>query len=180
MKPSRLLPALVLVVLACGAAAARADDFQPSTIGIGFHAIRAPLGVRWWIGENHALDLNAGFTSDGINGERLNQFNFQVGMPIVVRRIGRLAAELRPGLGYEIQDQVNFFGPTRTTDHLIEPSLELEAEVMAIDHLGISGGFGIQMVARKPGAGGATTVSWATGASNIAHLGLHLYLGEPQ
>jgi len=179
---NRVLLPTVLLLLMLAPPRARAEDPRPTKIGAGFHNYLAPIGVRWWIGENHALDLNVGFRSDESNGERLDQYNFQVGVPIVVGRYGRLAAEVRPGLGYEIQHSPvwNGFAYVVSLDHLIEPQIEFEAEVMVIDHLSLSGAFGLSMIARTQEATDDTQISWATSGGNFANVGFHFYFGGPK
>jgi hypothetical protein len=163
---------------------ARAEEPGFSKIGIGFHEISNPLGVRWWVGRNTALDVGLGFSSDEYESYRLSRAMIRLGAPCVVSRFGRLAVEVRPSVGYGIEQQVVRFIPAtgevvKGNDHLIEPSLQLEAEVLVIDHLSVSGAFGFGATVRKSSTADETLTSWWTTAGNFAHFGLHLYLGDP-
>ena len=186
MNKARFLPcALVLIAVVALTPTARAEDPGFSKVGIGFHDVAAPLGVRWWVGHNTALDIGFGFASDPFNDLRLNRGTVRLGAPTVIRRFGRLAAEVRPGIGYSIEQTIEYSNaPTFTyrmvNDHVIEPSLQLEAEVLVVDHLSVSGAFGFGATIRKLGATDETVTSWSTTAGNFAHFGLHLYLGDPR
>jgi hypothetical protein len=183
MNPNRrLLLPLALAALLLTAPRARAEEPSPTRLGVGFHDYQAPIGVRWWLGRSCALDLGLGFQSDKVNGSQIQRYNFQVGVPIVVSRYGRLLAEVRPGIGYRINDTFYWNGTTNdpATDHVIEPRLELEAEVMVIDHLSVSGAFGLVMESTKRGGTNDTDTSVGTIGGDFAHAGIHVYFGGPK
>jgi hypothetical protein len=173
---------LVLVSLAF-CTSVQADEIRPSRIGIGFHGTRAPLGVRYWYAPDAAFDLNLGFVSQvGYSGLRLNDYVAQAGFPFVLHRWDRVAAELRPGFEYALEDQerVTPDGAFVVTDHVLQAAIELEAEVFVVKQLSVSGGVGVAMAHRDFGGSDVALTSWAFTGRNFTDIGFHLYFGGPR
>jgi hypothetical protein len=176
MTPRRWLTALpLLAVIACSGNAI-AEPFAPGRLAAGFHGTDAPLGVRWWYSDKAAIDLNVGFSSSPVSGRRLQTYVAQLGFPFVVGHWGRLAAEIRPGIGFKHADVNNFF--TVGTDRLLEGSVELEAEAFLLERLSVSGSFGLAVTHNDPELSGDSVTSWGTTGGNFSHVGFHLYFGR--
>ena len=177
MTPRRWLIALpLLAVIACSGTAL-AEPFAPSRLAAGFHGTNAPLGVRWWYSDNAAIDFNVGLSSSPRAGRRLYTYVAQLGFPFVVGRWGRLAAELRPGVGFTHADVNNPFA-TVGTDRILEGSVELEAEAFLLERLSVSGSFGFAVTHNDPELSGDSVTNWGTTGGNFSHLGFHLYFGR--
>lgn len=176
----RLLPVLAL---ACLWTPLHAEEIGPSRIGIGFHGTRAPLGVRYWYAKDAAVDVNLGFVSQvGYTGLRLNDYVAQIGLPFMLHHWDRVAAHLRPGFEYALEDQerVTPDGSFVVTDHLLQAAVELEAEVFVLKHLSISGSLGVAMAHRDFGGSDEELTSWAFTGHNFTDVGFHLYFGGPR
>ena len=176
----RLLPVLAL---ALAWTSVHADEMRPSRIGVGFHGTRAPLGVRYWYAPDAAVDVNLGFVSQvGGTGLRLNDYIAQVGFPFALHRWDRVAAELRPGFEYALEDQerVTPDGAFVVTDHVLQAAIELEAEVFVVRQLSVSGGVGVAMAHRDFGGSDEALTSWAFTGRNFTDIGFHLYFGGPR
>ncbi|HET7496959.1 MAG TPA: hypothetical protein VFM00_01545, partial [Candidatus Eisenbacteria bacterium] len=89
-----ILAVTLFALLTILPALALADDMPPAehkSIGLGFHDVDAPVGVRWWLaGQKVGIDLGVGFNSksatlDGYPDDNLTSWAVGAGIPIVVK-----------------------------------------------------------------------------------------------
>jgi hypothetical protein len=188
----KLLIGLALASLVLGSSVAFAQESSTSTpssepesqgeqhksIGLGFHNIDAPLGVRWWFGQQKVgLDLGFGYVSDDVGDESFSNFTFDAGVPIVLKSWDRVHFLVRPGVAYHSQQVDIEPGPGVTKDNntQLNVSAELEAEVFLVHNFSVSAAEGIALVNDNPAVGTSTTDFETTG-ENFAHIGFHVYL----
>src|SRR6185503_7513423 len=120
---------LALTLVATGVATAQPTH---SNIGLGFHNVQAPLGVRWWFtGQKVALDAGIGFGSheDPATDEDLSDFAFDIGVPIRLKSWDRVHFMVRPGILYTSEEEVIDFGPPVDTDNTTSMTVQAELEV---------------------------------------------------
>lgn len=172
---------LLLAELAWIASPAACEDAGPSRLGVGFRSPRAPVGIRWWYTRDAALDAAVGFTSTVNSGVRLNRYVTQVAFPFVLHHWSRFGAQLRPGFEYTLEDQIRYPAPyvySKAQDHFVQANLEIEAEAFLVDHLSVSGSFGVAMAHRNFGETGIRDeTSWSTLGGNFSEVGFHFYFG---
>lgn len=179
----RRMLAAVLLLICASDQLARAEDFGPRRLGLGFRGTRAPVGVRWWYARDAAIDAGIGFQSTVDGGVRLNRYVAQFGFPFVLHRWSRVGAQIRPGFEYALEDQLDVYYPalgtyTKAQDHVYQAAVELEAEAFLADHISVSASFGVAMARRNFGQSGfADETAWSTLGGNFSQVGFHLYFG---
>ena len=150
-------------------------------LGVGFHAVTAPLGVRWWFpGQKVGVDLGLGFESTPAPSydENLSGWAIEVGVPIVVKNWDKVHVLFRPGFVYESQE-VQMTSPPDpfATDDETSFSLlaEIEAEVFLVNNFSVSASHGIGYFNESPAGGGDSESSVGTLGNNFTHIGFHIY-----
>lgn len=176
MKRWIVFLALALTLVATGVATAQPTH---SNIGLGFHNVQAPLGVRWWFtGQKVALDAGIGFGSheDPATDEDLSDFAFDIGVPIRLKSWDRVHFMVRPGILYTSQEE---FAPppAGNTDNTTALSVigELEAEVFLAENVSFSAAHGLA-ITNTDFAGGGSSTTMGTLGSNFTNIGFHVYL----
>lgn len=150
-------------------------------IGIGFHTVTAPLGVRWWFaGQKVGVDFGLGFDSDPAPSydENLTGWAVEVGVPIVVKNWDKVHVLFRPGFIYESQEvqMTSPPDPFATDDETsFVVMAELEAEVFLVDNFSVSASHGIGFFSESPAGGGDSETSFGTLGNNFTHIGFHVY-----
>jgi hypothetical protein len=184
-----ILAASAVIAVSMAGAALAQDSAGPShkSFGAGFHSIEAPLGFRWWLGEQKlAFDFGLGFTSTpaGIDpNEREKSYAFEVGVPIVCHSWERAHALIRPGLLHQTQ-QIGIDADPGTpglqydteNQTQLDVMLEGEAEVFLADNVSVSAAHGIAVSRFDPGFGGDTQTVWGTRGNNFTTIGFHVYM----
>lgn len=159
------------------------SDEQPShyNVGLGFHTVTAPLGVRWWLaGQKVGVDFGLGFRSEPAPSydEKLTGWAIEVGVPIVVRNWDKVHVLFRPGFLYESQEVQMTFPPSLfATDDRTSFSLtaEIEAEVFLVSNFSVSASHGIGFFRESPAGGGDSVTSIGTLGNNFTNIGFHIY-----
>jgi hypothetical protein len=187
-----ILAVTLFALLTILPALALADDMPPAehkSIGLGFHDVDAPVGVRWWLaGQKVGIDLGVGFSSesatlDGYPNDNTSSLAFSAGVPIVVKSWERVHVLFRPGFFYHKEEVVvsdGFATPTpepfATQDiKTIRISGELEAEVFLMSNLSVSASHGIAYESVDFGGPDKQT-SFGTLGNNFTDIGFHMYL----
>ena len=170
---------IVFVTLALTLGIVGVATAQPShpSIGLGFHRVEAPLGVRWWLsGQKVAVDFGLGFGSDEVADEDLSHFAIDVGVPIMLKSWDRVHFMVRPGILYTSQEE---FAPppAGNTDNTTALSVigELEAEVFLAENVSFSAAHGLA-ITNTDFAGGGSSTTMGTLGSNFTNIGFHVYL----
>ncbi|HET9328877.1 MAG TPA: hypothetical protein VFQ05_19090 [Candidatus Eisenbacteria bacterium] len=162
------------------ASVAAAQPTHPN-IGLGFHRVAAPIGVRWWLsGQKIAIDFGIGFGSeeDVVSDEDLSFSAFDIGLPIMLKSWDRVHFMVRPGILYESQEVVTDGPPPPIdTDNVTTLSIlgELEVEVFLADNVSFSAAHGLGIINTDFPGGGSET-SFGTIGSNFTNIGFHVYL----
>ena len=159
------------------------DHAAHKNVGIGFHETQAPLGVRWWLGEQKVgIDLGVGFGSEPslvYSGEHLKNWAISAGVPIVVCSWSRVHVLLRPGVLYESQ-QVEATAPPTPFDTENEKTLRIsgaiEAEAFLLENFSVSAATGIAYESFDPGFGLDKENSFQTVGGNFTDVGFHVYI----
>jgi|SwirhirootsSR2_FD_contig_41_9538560_length_664_multi_2_in_0_out_0_1 hypothetical protein len=177
MKRWIVFLALALTLVATGVATAQPTH---SNIGLGFHNVQAPLGVRWWFtGQKVALDAGIGFGSheDPATDEDLSDFAFDIGVPIRLKSWDRVHFMVRPGILYTSEEEVIDFGPPVDTDNTTSMTVqaELEVEVFLAESVSFSAAHGIGVTNVDDAGGGSSSFMGTTG-NNFTTIGFHVYL----
>jgi len=188
MKRTGTILAALAIITICFAGSARAQTAPThKNFGGGFHNVEAPLGFRWWFGEQKlALDFGLGFGSEpaGIApDERVKNYTFEVGVPIVLSSWDRVHAILRPGLMHHTQ-QIGFDADPGTpgvqfdteNETRLDVVLEGEAEVFVADNFSVSAAHGFGLHRFDPGFGGDTETTYGTQGNNFTTIGFHIYV----
>jgi len=183
MKRILVIAALLLTTTA---GLALAEDMPGSahhkSIGLGFHNVDAPIGVRWWMSNQKVgIDLGIGYssrTAETDPDEKLNTFAFEAGVPLVMHSWERAHVLFRPGVFYRSTEEGAGTGPTFTkhtpTDLAI--AAELEAEVFLVDNISFSASHGIAYNKHDPDIPGVDSSSeFATLGNNFTQIGFHMY-----
>ncbi|TMQ73675.1 MAG: hypothetical protein E6K81_03530 [Candidatus Eisenbacteria bacterium] len=199
MKRLIRLVAIIALAVTCSSVAG-ADEhnsgglgFRPNDIGARNAdelRIGAPIGVRWWLGEQKVgIDLGFGFSShkDEAADKYSHDWSIDAGIPICVKRWDRVHVIARPGFDYASQQDFVAVvtavpGTFETiTDKFITISGEIEAEVFLADNVSVSASHGVGFVNYKPGETGATsTTDFGTFGRNFTQVGFHVYLWGKQ
>ena len=130
----RVAVAVAVLLIGIITSLAMADDMAGSpthkNIGVGFHNVEAPLGIRWWLKDQKiGIDLGLGYSStpgDLDPDESVTGLAFEVGVPFVIHSWDRVHVLLRPGLLYQSQEEQilpvrrrhDYAEPTRTYGRL--------------------------------------------------------------
>jgi len=176
------------------AGSARADNIDAhddgtaahNSIGLGFHSVDAPVGLRWWFsGQKVGLDVGVGVASHDASGtdEKVTDFTLEAGVPFVVRSWDRLHFMVRPGILYASRGEVfpvlpSGFDKESSTE--FAGRLELESEVFLARNFSVSASHGIEFTSSKPavpsGAPDAeSTTTFSTIGGNFTTVGFHVY-----
>jgi len=177
--------AVAVAVLLIGVTSlAFAQDGAPShrDIGVGFHNVEAPLGIRWWINQQKVgLDFGLGYSSTPAGSdpdESVTGFTFEFGVPFVIHSWERTHVLLRPGLLYDSQEVGIGAGPAfdTRTETTFAITGELEAEVFLVDNVSFSAATGIAYQSVDPDIPGVDSQSsFGTIGSNFTNIGFHVY-----
>ena len=167
------------------ARAARGATAEHPNVAVGFHETTAPLGVRWWLGEQSVgIDLGLGFHSDdatgsGYPGEKLKGWAIDAGVPIVVKSWPRVHVLFRPGLLYQSQQVEDPSTPavfdTQNTKDLFITG-ELEAEAFLLENFSVSASTGIALESFDPGFGADKQKFFTTLGNEFTRVGFHVYM----
>jgi hypothetical protein len=191
MKMNAIIPLFVVVTVACAlpVLANAETDALPAHYsgGLGFHNINAPLGGRWWFGgQKIGLDFGVGFASTPAPSydEKLTDWAFEVGVPIVMKNWEKVHMLFRPGFMYESQEQQTSNPPNPfTSDNQTKVSVtaEIEAEIFIVNNFSVSASEGIGFFSESPAGGGGSVSSIGTIGNNFSHIGFHIYFfgGKP-
>jgi hypothetical protein len=195
----RLIQLVMIMALAITSSSV-AGAAEHKSLGLGFRPndigarnadelrIGAPIGVRWWLGEQKVgIDLGFGFSSHKDEAADKNAYDWSIdaGIPICVKTWDRVHVIARPGFDYASQQD---FTPGLTpgtfetiTDKFITVSGEIEAEVFLVDNVSVSASHGVGFVHYKPGeSGGTSTTDFGTFGRNFTQVGFHVYLWGTQ
>ena len=179
----------VLLISMTGIAAAKMPgSASHRSIGLGFHDVDAPVGIRWWLsGQKIGIDLGIGFNKTPATtdpDESLTGFAFDAGVPFVVHSWDRAHVLLRPGLLYESQEEGVGAGPTfdTFTPTTFSVLLEFEGELFLVDNISVSAAHGIAFSSFDPDLPGTDSeTSFGTVGRNFTTVGFHMYfLGSEQ
>jgi hypothetical protein len=184
-----LLAVTLFALLTIAPALALADDMPPAehkNIGLGFHDLDAPVGVRWWLaGQKVGIDLGVGFSSasatlQGYPDDNTTSLAFAAGVPIVVKSWPRVHVLFRPGFFYHKEEVVvsdaGLSEPFATEDvKTLRISGELEAEVFLMDNLSVSASHGVAYESVDFGGPDKQT-GFGTLGNNFTDVGFHMYL----
>lgn len=179
----------LFALLTIAPALALADDLAPAehkSIGLGFHDVEAPVGVRWWLaGQKVGIDLGVGFSSssatlEGYPDDNTSTLAFSAGVPIVVKSWERVHVLFRPGFFYHKEEVVvsdaGLAEPFATEDiKTMRISGELEAEVFLMNNLSVSASHGIAYESVDFG-GPDDQTGFGTVGNNFTDIGFHMYL----
>ena len=171
-------------------AVASAQDMpagEHKTIGLGFHDVEAPVGVRWWLaGQKVGIDLGLGYATDsesaqleGYPDESTSSWAISVGVPIVLKSWSRVHFLFRPGLFYETEEFVTstFPAPFETADvKTMRITGELEAEVFLMENMSVSASHGIGYQSIDVEGVDDKITSFSTLGNNFTEIGFHVYL----
>ncbi len=169
---------------------------EHKNVGVGFHNLDAPLGVRWWLGSQKvAIDVGVGYGSDeafnGYPDERVTNWAIDAGVPIVLKTWPRMHVLFRPGFLYQSQEVVISDGPPppvgepfdtdNETDLFV--TAELEGEAFLLENFSVSASAGISYHSHQPPDFDPTDTvepkketSFNTFGNNFTNIGFHLYL----
>ena len=188
MKRFRLVLAASTVITLClGGTALAQDGATHKHLGMGFHSVEAPIGLRWWMSsQKFAIDLGLGFGSQpaGIDPDETEKnWALEAGVPIVCHSWDRAHALIRPGILYQSQ-QIGFDADGTTpgvqfdTENAtaLDVMLEGEAEVFLVDNVSVSAAHGFALRRVDPGFGADTETSWGTRGNNFTTIGFHIYM----
>lgn len=184
-----VLAVTLFALLTISPALALADEMSPAehkSIGLGFHDLDAPVGVRWWLaGQKVGIDLGVGFSSEsatleGYPDDNTSSLAFSAGIPIVVKSWERVHVLFRPGFFYHKEEFVvsdaTLLEPFATEDlKTMRISAELEAEVFLMNNLSVSASHGIAYESVDFGGPDKQT-GFGTLGNNFTDIGFHMYL----
>ena len=166
-------------------ASALAQDNDHAThknVGVGFHETTAPLGVRWWLGEQKVgIDLGVGFGSEPsflYPDEHLKNWAISAGVPIVLTSWDRVHVLFRPGILYESQQVEATVPPTAfdtESEKTLNISAEIEAEAFLLSNFSVSASTGIAYESFDPGFGADKENSLHTVGGSFTNVGFHVY-----
>lgn len=192
----------VLALLLVGANPAQAGDMKG---GLGFHIgqspiagplsnistndlldpsqIAATIGGRQWLTGQVGLDFGVGYLQlEATQGSQKNEFNgvsFDIGLPIVIKKLDNVNFIFRPGYQYgTFEDKDATVDPAITTKFTLNGfSAGFEAEWMVAKSLSVSAAHGLTWASLE--SDGPVTqkfTSLGTTGSNFTQLGFNVYL----
>ena len=152
------------------------------SVGLGFHNVDAPIGLRWWLtGQKIGLDFGLGYRSTpapSYSDESLTGWTLEAGVPIVIHDWSRAHVILRPGLLYDSQ-QFESTNPPAAFDTddatTFVVTAEIEGEVFLVDNVSVSASHGIGFSNYDPPGAGDSRTSFSTFGNNFTNIGFHLY-----
>lgn len=189
---NRFVSVLAVILMALVTPTLASAQDMPSgehkKIGLGFHDLSAPVGLRWWLaGQKVGIDLGIGFSSEsatfeGYPDDNTSRLAFDVGVPIVVKSWSRVHVLFRPGFFYEKDEEV-----AENLDPLVDPfeafdvktmriSGELEAEVFLMDNLSVSASHGLAYESIDVEGLDDKATGFGTIGNNFTEVGFHMYL----
>ena len=180
--------AVLLISMTTVAAADMPGSALHHSIGLGFHNVEAPVGLRWWLsGQKIGIDAGIGFSktpADVDPDESVSGFAFDVGVPIVWHSWDRAHVLFRPGILYQSQEEGVLVGPGPTFDTFTPTtflvSLEVEAELFLVDNVSVSASHGIGFSSFDPDLPGTDSqTSFGTIGHNFTNIGFHMYFLGP-
>jgi len=147
--------------------------------GLGYFRPEAPIGVRYWFSEKAGLDLGVGFSSDDAGSETLSGFTLDIGVPFVMAHTEKAFFFVRPGFGYNSQDQLTGApppAPAKNTPTTMGFALDLGVEYFFNDNFSVQVAHGIGYKSTDPDVSGADNVTgFATEDFGISNIGFHYY-----
>jgi len=199
VKKFTILAALALLV--GGAVTAQAGDMKG---GLGFHVGDSPMsgifsfvnplapnasraaatvGGRQWVSEKVGVDAAIGYNSfkaeQGTQVETWTGMSFDLGLPIVVKKLPHVNFIVRPGVQFgSLEDKDETSLPTTTTKYTMTGfSGTLEAEWYVTENLSLSAAHGLAWASMKDdGNPEIKFTSIGTTGSNFTQLGFNLYI----
>lgn len=174
MKRIALFAALATTLVA---SAAMAAGPAKGKFGLGYFDPQAPVGIRYWINEKVGVDLGVGFSQSEDQGETLNGYRVDVGLPISVANYENAFFFVRPGFIYDTQQDILIGPPNEKYDiNSWAIGLDLGVEWFINDRfsLQVGHGFGYRSTeADLPGAEASTGIQ--TRDLGISNVGFHFY-----
>ena len=155
--------ALALVIPAAGMAKDMFGKYGP-----GFYSSNAPLGGRYWLDSQKAVDAGIGLV---INDGNLT-FGIDFGIPYIIQQSERANFLVRPGISFVSSD--NGANTSSTFDISFAPG----AEVFIGDYFSIDAGVAFSISFISPGGNADSYVRFGSSARNIASLGFHFYFDK--
>lgn len=184
----RLITATVVtlaILFASSPATVSAEEMpagEHSNVGLGFHNVDAPIGLRWWLsGQKIGLDFGLGYRSTpapSYSGESLTGWTLEAGVPIVIHSWSRAHVIFRPGMLYDSQqfEATDPPAPFDTQDGTtFVVTAEIEGEVFLVDNVSVSASHGIGFSNYDPPGAGDSSTSFSTFGNNFTNIGFHLY-----
>lgn len=178
--------AVLMVTMTSFAAADMPGSARHHSIGLGFHNVEAPVGLRWWFsGQKIALDVGIGFSQEPAASdpdESVSGFAFDVGVPIVLHSWERAHVMFRPGILYQSQEIGSGVGPTfdTRTATTLSVAAELEGELFLVDNISVSAAHGLAYSSFDPDLPGTDSqTSFGTLGNNFTTIGFHMYFLGP-
>lgn len=202
MKKNIIAVAAITMLLSATSA------FAATTMGgLGFRTLNGPsnlldnanvsfsvspaVGVRQWLTEKVGFDAAIGFSS--LESEQNNPslkldkgtgFVFDIGMPVVLKKMDKVNFIVRPGLTYgtaTATDKTLASAPNEFETKLMSFSGEFEVEFMLTDNLSISAAHGISYSSVKVSDNSSPSneielKGFETTGNNFTQLGFHVYL----
>ena len=159
-------------------------------LGLGFRSSDAPIGVRWWLTQQVAIDAGVGFTSEKFNfsdangnpaDESFSTYSIDVGIPWQLKSWDKVHFLLRPGFFYTSQDDFDYWDATGDKIKLNTFAVtgEIELEVFLAKNASFSASHGAGFASTKLNlAGEKSNTIFGTFGSNFTTLGFHVYLWQ--
>ncbi|MGH7723955.1 MAG: hypothetical protein ACREOU_00860 [Candidatus Eiseniibacteriota bacterium] len=176
-----LLMLLVLPAIPCHAQSELAQDHRSTAVG--FSDFEAPLGVRWWLGESHAvgLDFGVGFFSGdvGAPGGGTDVITGALAFPVRVTSWDRLRVAIRPGLKYQRREFTSIILGGFISDeasNAYSVSVALEPEFFLIRNFSVSAAVGAQVRFTHYEESGEDTSEFFSQGQTLLGFGVHAYL----
>ena len=145
--------------------------------GPGYFRPEAPLGIRWWLNEKLGLDGAIGFRSDDASGDRLTDFRFDAGVPIVLAGMGdNTKFFVRPGLRYASTPLPTVAAPDNKQTSLGLTGT-LGVEHFFTDRFSVQVATGLIIDSVDPDAAGDSHTTFASEDFGISSIGFHYYFG---
>jgi len=190
---NRFVSVLAVILMALVTAVptpASAQDMpsgEHKNIGLGFHDLSAPVGLRWWLaGQKVGVDVGLGFSSqsaldEGYPDDNTSSWAISLGVPIVVKSWSRVHVLFRPGFFYETDEFVvsdaTVPEPFATADvKTMRISGELEAEVFLMENLSVSASHGLAYESVDIEGVDDKDTAFGTIGNNFTEVGFHMYL----
>jgi opacity protein-like surface antigen len=171
MKRIALFAALATTLVASAAMAEPAKGKW----GLGYFSEKAPVGARYWLSPKLGLDLGVGFTQNEDEGETVNGYAFDIGLPIVLGNYENAFFFVRPGFLYSSdEDAITGTPVTVATNTQYAIGADFGVEWFINDRFSLQVAHGIGYVNNDPENGDSSS-SIATRGLGISNVGFHFY-----